>query len=58
MSKIAASLLDVHDDLVKYDGPTGQREEDGVLITPAVMQALPSSSLRLGGGIAVRAILV
>ena len=40
VSNIAGPLSYVHDDLVAYDGIAGQREEGGVLLALAVMQAL------------------
>lgn len=57
MSNITGPLSYVHDDLVAYDSIAGQREEGGVLLALAVMQALPSLSLRLGGGLAALAAL-
>lgn len=57
VSNIAGPLSYVHDDLVAYDGIAGQREEGGVLLALAVVQALLSLSLRLGGGLAVPAAL-
>lgn len=54
---IAGPLSHIHDDLVAYYGIAGKSKDGCVLLSLAVIQALPSLPLRLGGGLAVLAAL-